>query len=169
MACRPRPHVIASKRARVTVGADSYGEPVHEGLAAHFADRWSTVSAGIAVPVFAFFSAGVAVGGLSGLLDSFTDTIALGIIAGLVLGKVLGITGAAYLITRLRGVNLDPSFKWIDVIGMAFVAGIGFTVSLLVDELSCDTGSATGEHVKAWAGPARGAGRGAVTVYRRMP
>jgi NhaA family Na+:H+ antiporter len=140
--------VVATKRARVRIGEDANGKPIYDGLAAHFADRWSVVSTAIAVPVFAFFSAGVVIGGLSGLVESFQDTIALGIVAGLVLGKPLGITLTTFLVTRLPGLRLDPSIRWVDLVGMAFVAGIGFTVSLLVGELSFGVGSESDDHVK---------------------
>ena len=140
--------VIATKRARVRVGSDSAGRPLYDGLAAHFADRWSVVSTAVAVPLFAFFSAGVTVGGLSGLAESFQDTIALGIVAGLVLGKAIGITATTFLVMRVPGLRLDPSIRWVDMIGMAFVAGIGFTVSLLVGELSFGAGSKSDAHVK---------------------
>jgi len=140
--------VIASKRARVAAGTDDTGKQLYDGLAAHFADRWSVLSTAVAVPLFAFFSAGVTVGGIAGLTESFQDTIALGIIAGLVLGKALGITATTFLVTRLPGLRIDPSIKWVDVVGMAFVAGIGFTVSLLVGELSFGTGSESDNHVK---------------------
>ncbi|PRY69042.1 sodium/proton antiporter (NhaA family) [Glaciihabitans tibetensis] len=140
--------VIATKRARVKDGVDATGRQLYDGLAAHFADRWSVVSTAVAVPLFAFFSAGVTVGGISGLLDSFQDTIALGIIAGLVLGKAIGITATTFLVTRLPGLRIDPTIKWVDMIGMAFVAGIGFTVSLLVGELSFGVGSESDDHVK---------------------
>ncbi|MET4583128.1 NhaA family Na+:H+ antiporter [Conyzicola nivalis] len=140
--------VIATKRARVKSGVDASGRQLYDGLAAHFADRWSVVSTAVAVPLFAFFSAGVAVGGLAGLAESLQDTIALGIIAGLVLGKAIGITATTFLVTRLPGLRIDPSIKWIDMVGMAFVAGIGFTVSLLVGELSFGSGSESDEHVK---------------------
>ncbi|PPG69239.1 Na+/H+ antiporter NhaA [Rathayibacter rathayi] len=140
--------VVATTRARVQVGADAEGRPVCDGLAAHFADRWSVLSTAVAVPVFAFFSAGVTLGGVAGLVDSFQDSIAVGIIAGLVLGKPLGIAGSTFLLTRFRGIGLDPTLRWIDVIGMAFVAGIGFTVSLLVGELSFGAGSESDDHVK---------------------
>jgi NhaA family Na+:H+ antiporter len=140
--------VFATTRARVAAGTDSTGRQLYDGLAAHFADRWSTVSTAIAVPLFAFFSAGVTVGGLAGLAESFRDTIALGIIGGLVLGKAIGITATTFLATRLPGLRIDPSIRWIDMIGMAFVAGIGFTVSLLVGELSFGTGTESDNHVK---------------------
>lgn len=140
--------VLATTRARVQVQVSTDGEPLYDGLAAHFADRWSVLSSTVAVPVFAFFSAGVTVGGVTGLLDSLQDSIALGIIAGLVLGKPLGIVGSTFLLTRFRGIGLDASLRWADVIGMAFVAGIGFTVSLLVGELSYGAGSDSDDHVK---------------------
>jgi NhaA family Na+:H+ antiporter len=168
--------VVASRRARVKTGVDSEGRPVYDGLAAHFADRWSGVSTGLAVPLFAFFSAGVTVGGISGLIDSFQDTIALGIIAGLVLGKSIGITLTTFLVTRLPGLRVDPSLKWVDMVGMAFVAGIGFTVSLLVGELSFGVGSDSDDHVKVGvlAGSLFAAAIGAVILavrnrhYRRL-
>jgi NhaA family Na+:H+ antiporter len=140
--------VVATARARVRVGTTSTNEPVYDGLAAHFADRFGVVSGAIAVPIFAFFSAGVTVGGLAGLTESLQDTIALGIIAGLILGKSIGITLTTFLITRLPGLRLDPTVKWIDMVGMAFVAGIGFTVSLLIGEISFGAGSTADEHVK---------------------
>ncbi|MGO3342023.1 Na+/H+ antiporter NhaA [Glutamicibacter arilaitensis] len=140
--------VIATKRAGVHVGSNSKGEKVYEGLAAHFADRWSIPSSIIAVPVFAFFAAGVPVGGLSGFMQALTSPVALGIMAGLVLGKAIGITSATFLVTRLPGITLDPSLKWLDVLGMAFVAGIGFTVSLLVGELAFGQDGAETQYMK---------------------
>ena len=113
-----------------------YGE--RYSLAETFEHRFRPLSSGIAVPIFAFFSAGVAVGGLSGLTEAWTSSVALGIIVGLVVGKMLGIVGTTFLVTRLRGASLDPDIKWIDLTGVAALAGIGFTVSLLVAELSFD-------------------------------
>ena len=113
-----------------------YGE--RYSLAETFEHRFRPLSSGIAVPIFAFFSAGVAVGGLSGLAEAWTSSVALGIIVGLVAGKMLGIVGTTFLVTRIRGANLDPDIKWIDLTGVAALAGIGFTVSLLVAELSFD-------------------------------
>ena len=140
--------VVAKGRAKVPAGTREDGTPLFEGLAAHFADKWSVFSSAVAVPVFAFFSAGVTVGGFSGLLESLGDSIALGIIGGLVLGKAIGITGGTFLITRLRGITIDKSLAWIDIVGMSFIAGIGFTVSLLVGELSYDPSGAASDHMK---------------------
>lgn len=93
-------------------------------------------SAGIALPVFAFFAAGVTVGGLDGLQAALADSVSLGIIAGLVIGKAVGITGAAALVATLSPAELDRSLKWVDVLGVALLGGIGFTVSLLIGDLA---------------------------------
>ncbi|GGJ46913.1 MULTISPECIES: Na+/H+ antiporter NhaA [Glutamicibacter] len=140
--------VIASKRARVNVGKNKDGEPIYEGLAAHFADRWSIASSIIAIPIFAFFAAGVAIGGFAGLRESLLSPVALGIIAGLILGKSIGITTATFLVTKLPGIELDRSIKWIDLLGMSFIAGIGFTVSLLVGELAFGAQGEEAQYVK---------------------
>jgi NhaA family Na+:H+ antiporter len=112
-----------------------------EGLAGLLEHRIRPFSAGVAVPVFAFFSAGVAVGGVQGFVTAATSTIGLGVIVGLVVGKAIGITGSTWLVTRLRHARLDPDLAWIDVFGLGVIGGIGFTVSLLVSELSFGQGT----------------------------
>ena len=102
-------------------------------VAESFAFRFQPLSSGFAVPVFAFFSAGVAVGGNSNFPF---DPIAYGVIAGLVLGKPIGITLTTWLVTRFTNASIDPSVKWKQIIGMAALAGVGFTVSLLITELT---------------------------------
>ncbi|MBK5248526.1 MAG: Na+/H+ antiporter NhaA [Actinomycetales bacterium] len=116
-------------------------------MAEFFEYRWRPVSAGFAVPVFALFAAGVAVdsGSLAGALR---DPVAQGVVLGLVLGKPIGITAATWLISRSRHVNLAPGVGWADVVGIGVLAGIGFTVSLLVGELAFGAGSVPDDHVK---------------------
>jgi NhaA family Na+:H+ antiporter len=124
------------------------GPDAGPGLAEHFEHRFRPISAGVAVPVFAFFSAGVAVGGLSGLTASVTDTVAVGITLGLVLGKLIGITGATWLVSRFTRAELDEALGWPDVVGLSLLGGIGFTVSLLITELAFGLGTATYDHAK---------------------
>lgn len=121
-----------------TRGISPYGK--QHSLSHTLEHRLRPFSSAIAVPVFAFFSAGVAVGGLTGLLDAWQSTVALGIIVGLVGGKILGIVGTSFVLTKLTSARLDSSLRWPDMLGMAAVAGIGFTVSLLVSELSFTAG-----------------------------
>ncbi|GAB2580836.1 Na+/H+ antiporter NhaA [Microlunatus antarcticus] len=118
------------------------------GLAEHLEHRIRPLSAGFAVPVFAFFAAGVTVGGLTGLRSALADTVALGIVVGLVLGKTIGIFTATYLMARFTRATLDEDLRWVDVAGVAVLAGIGFTVSLLIGELAYGSGSERDEHVK---------------------
>ena len=120
-------------------------EARHEGLAHQLEHYIRPLSAGVCVPIFAFFSAGVAIGGFSGLANSLGSTVALGIIFGLVAGKMIGITGITFITTRFKGVSLDKELSWIDMLGLSALAGIGFTVSLLVNELSFGQDSALGD------------------------
>jgi NhaA family Na+:H+ antiporter len=124
------------------------GPEAGPGMAEHFEHLWRPVSAGFAVPVFAFFSAGVTVGGLSGLVTSLQDRVALGIVVALVVGKATGIFGATALVSRFTRARLDESLSWWDVLGASLLGGIGFTVSLLIGELAFGAGSTRDEHVK---------------------
>jgi NhaA family Na+:H+ antiporter len=90
-------------------------------------------SAGLAVPFFALMSAGVAI---EGGADLVTDPIVLGVVAGLVLGKPIGVLGGAWLVTRVTRAELNPELAWRDIVGVAVLAGVGFTVALLVAGLS---------------------------------
>ncbi len=74
--------------------------------------------------------------------------MAIGIIVGLVAGKTVGIFGATYLMARFTRARLDEDRRWVDVAGLAVLAWIGFTVSLLTGDLAYGPDSARGEHVK---------------------
>lgn len=124
------------------------GPDAGPGLAEHFEHRWRPLSAGVAVPAFAFVSAGVTVGGVSGLTHALTDRAALGVVLGLVVGKPVGIMAATYLVARFTRATLADGLAWIDVLGLAVLAGVGFTVSLLIGELAFGTGSTRDDHVK---------------------
>lgn len=124
------------------------GPEAGPGLAEHFEHRWRPLSAGVAVPVFAFFAAGVTLGGISGLRTALLDPVAVGIVVGLVAGKTIGVLGASYLVARLTRAELDENLSWFDVLGLALLAGIGFTVSLLIGELAFGAGSERDDHVK---------------------
>ena len=118
------------------------------GLAEYLERLFRPLSAGVAVPLFAFFAAGVTVGGLSGFTEALSDPVALGIVAGLVLGKTVGIAGSTWLLATFTRAELDEGLAWVDVVGMALLAGIGFTVSLLIGELAFGPGTLREEHVK---------------------
>ncbi len=92
-------------------------------------------SAGVCVPVFAFVSAGVGLGP-SQLGAVFTDRVALGVVAGLVVGKFLGVFGGAWAAARLGLATLGEDLHWHEIAGVALLAGVGFTVSLLIGGLA---------------------------------
>jgi NhaA family Na+:H+ antiporter len=109
--------------------------------------RWRPLSAGVAVPVFALFAAGVPLTAAS-IASAAADPVAQGVVLGLVVGKPLGIVGATWLVARFTRAGLAPGLRWWDVVGVGVVGGIGFTVSLLVGELAFGAGSEHDEHVK---------------------
>jgi NhaA family Na+:H+ antiporter len=118
------------------------------GLAENFEHRWRPLSASVAVPVFAFFAAGVTVGGISGLGGALRDPVAIGVLVGLIVGKPVGVLGATWLVSRFTRAELDTDLSWWDVLGLAMLAGVGFTVSLLIGELAFGAGSNRDDHVK---------------------
>ena len=118
------------------------------GLAEHFEHRWRPLSASVAVPVFAFFAAGVTLGGSAGLADAVHDPVAVGVVAGLVLGKPFGVLAATWLVARFTHAGLDSDLSWWDVLGLAMLSGVGFTVSLLIGDLAFGPGTERDEHVK---------------------
>ncbi|MEU3464947.1 Na+/H+ antiporter NhaA [Streptomyces sp. NPDC006733] len=106
------------------------------------------LSAGLAVPLFALFSAGVAVSG-GALGDVFSRPETLGVVLGLVVGKTVGVFGGTWLAARFTRAELNPDLRWPDVLAVASLAGIGFTVSLLIGELAFDEDPALADEVKA--------------------
>ncbi|MEV5600268.1 Na+/H+ antiporter NhaA [Streptomyces sp. NPDC052299] len=93
------------------------------------------LSAGFAVPVFALFSAGVSLSG-GAVASVFDRPETLGVVLGLVAGKTIGVFGGTWLTTRLTRAELNKDLAWADVFAIATLAGIGFTVSLLIGELA---------------------------------
>ncbi len=118
-----------------------------ESLAERLEHRLRPLSAGVAVPAFAFFAAGVTIVG-GGLGAALSDPVAVGIVVGLVVGKTLGVFGGTWLIARFTRAELDEDLAWSDVAGLACLSGLGFTVSLLIGELAFGAGSDRDDHVK---------------------
>ncbi len=95
--------------------------------------RLTPLSAGVAVPFFALVSAGVAV---RADVDFVTDPVVLGVVIGLVVGKPVGVLLGTWVVTRFTRAELNEDLSWRDVLGVALLAGVGFTVALLVADLS---------------------------------
>ena len=89
----------------------------------------------VIVPVFALANAGLAIDG-GFLARAYTTPITLGILVGYVVGKPAGVVGGAWLVTKMSRGRLRPPVGWATVAGAGSVAGIGFTVSLLIAALA---------------------------------
>ena len=90
------------------------------------------------LPLFAFVNAGVYLGGGIGSLSS--GSVGLGIIVGLVAGKPLGVLGFSWVAIRLGWASLPFRSDWLQLLGVGFLCGIGFTMSLFIGELAFHTG-----------------------------
>jgi Na+/H+ antiporter NhaA len=96
---------------------------------------WHPYTSYVIVPVFALANAGIHISG--GFLSrTYTSPIAIGIIVGYVVGKPIGISGATWVATKLSRGMLRPPVGWAAVTGAGTIAGIGFTVSILIASLA---------------------------------
>jgi protein-disulfide isomerase len=91
----------------------------------------------VIVPLFALANAGIGLNGAF-LARAFSSPITLGILLGYVVGKPVGILGGTWLATQLSRGRLQPPVGWVAVAGGGTIAGIGFTVSLLIAALAFD-------------------------------
>jgi Na+/H+ antiporter NhaA len=89
----------------------------------------------VIVPLFALANAGIVISG-SFLARAYTSPITLGILIGYVIGKPVGITGASWLLARVSRGRLRPPVGWAAVAGVGTIAGVGFTVSILIATLA---------------------------------
>ncbi len=112
-----------------------------EAPAERLQHRVHPISAGFCVPLFAFFAAGISLAGINPV-QALTEPLGLGIIVGLVVGKPIGVMGGAFLVTRFKNVNIPDILHWRDILAVGIVAGVGFTVSLLIAELAFE-----GDHI----------------------
>ncbi len=117
--------VVPAKRSRA-------GQMTHD-----FAEAVGPWSAGLALPVFAFFAAGVPVlGAEGGILGALADPVTIGVALALPLGKLLGIWGSVAGLTRWTRLRLGHGVDLPDVAAMGLLAGIGFTVAMLIGGLA---------------------------------
>ncbi len=120
--------VVLGLLTRVLPDADEARSP-----AERLEHRIAPLSSTVAVPFFALMSAGVELSGGASVLG---DPLVIGVVLGLVVGKPVGILGGSWVLTRFTRAELNEGIEWRDLLGVAIVAGVGFTVSLLVSELA---------------------------------
>jgi NhaA family Na+:H+ antiporter len=105
-------------------------------------------SAGVAVPLFALFAAGVTLSG-SAVRGVLRDPVAIGVVAGLLFGKSIGVFGGSWLTARFTRAELNSDLAWRDVGAVSVLAGIGFTVALLITQLAFEHDPLQVERAKA--------------------
>ena len=127
---REQPTPELAREARLELAA---AIPANERLQQAFLP-WTSY---VIVPLFALANAGVPIDGET-LRRAFTSPITLGILLGYALGKPVGIVGATWLVTRVTHGRIRPPVGWAAVAGAGTIAGIGFTVSLLISTLAFD-------------------------------
>ena len=99
------------------------------------AHRIHPLSAGVCVPLFALVAAGVDVRTI-GVWTAVSTPVAIGVILGLIIGKPIGIFCTSWLVARFTKASLSSSLRWLDIFAVGLLGGIGFTVALLIAELS---------------------------------
>jgi protein-disulfide isomerase len=125
---REQPTPELARTAQVGVGA---ALSPNERLQQRF-HPWTSY---VIVPLFALVNAGIAID--QDLIDrGLHSPITLGILVGYVLGKPIGIVGGSWLVTTLSGERVRPPVGWASVAGAGTIAGIGFTLSLLISTLA---------------------------------
>jgi Na+/H+ antiporter NhaA len=127
---REQPTAELARAARVELRAAT---PANERLQ-QLLHPWTSYAI---VPIFAFANAGIAIDGAF-LARAFSSPVTLGILVGYAVGKPVGIFGSSWLLTRLSGGRLRPPVGWAAVAGGGTIAGVGFTIALLVATLAFD-------------------------------
>jgi len=101
----------------------------------HLLHPWTSY---VIIPIFALANAGVSVSATR-LSEAVTSGVTLGVVAGLVVGKIVGVTAFTWAATKTRVADLPEGVGWNQLIGVAALAGIGFTVSLFITSLAFQT------------------------------
>lgn len=130
---------IHSTIAGVMMGLSVAASPIHgeeKSRANSYEHFWRPISSGFALPVFAFFAAGVSLGGGEGAIELLTQPVALAIIAAMVIGKSFGVLLTTAASIKFSSMHLPESISMRDLLPIGMLSGIGFTVSLLIAELA---------------------------------
>jgi Na+:H+ antiporter, NhaA family len=161
----PEAKELSPRKARLARLSFHESTPVAERLE-HDLHPWTSFAV---VPLFALANAGVGIDA-DLLAAAASSSVTTGIVAGLALGKPLGITGFAWIAHRLGGATLPPDATWGEVLSIAAVGGIGFTVSLFIAGLAFSEGAASEQaKIGILAGSLLSALLGALLIHVNFP
>ncbi len=107
--------------------------------ARYLEEKLHTFSGFIILPLFAFFNADISLDSMN--FSSLSNPVPLGIMLGLLVGKPIGITFLTYLSIKLKICTLPNNVNLYDILGVSFLCGIGFTMSLFINALAFPEGS----------------------------
>ena len=99
-----------------------------------FEENLHSIQAYIVLPLFALFSAGIAID--SSVMANLPDSVSLGVFLGLVFGKPIGIMLTCLLMVKTGWAKLGKGITWSLLFGCSVLAGIGFTMSIFITELA---------------------------------
>lgn len=113
-----------------------------------FAEKVNVLSAGVALPIFAFFASGVSLVDMPSISSILMDPVTIGVALALPVGKCLGVWGSVAVLTRTTRMKLGHGIDLKDIFAISLLTGIGFTVALLVSGLAFVNSPAHTEHAK---------------------
>jgi Na+:H+ antiporter, NhaA family len=125
--------LLSKKQAHLLTEIDTLNDKAHTPLQ-KLEHAMHPVTAYFILPIFALCNAGVHIQG--NIFEMLFHPIAIGIVAGLVLGKFIGISLFSRLVVRFKIASLPEGVSWQQIYGVAFLAGIGFTMSMFITELA---------------------------------
>lgn len=137
------PLLVNSRQQRVVRSIEA--ECIHvEAPLQRIEHKLHPITAFIIMPIFAFANSGVHLdfSKLGGLL---LEPVTLGVIFGLLVGKQLGIMGCCWIVVRAGFAELPQNVRWIQLWGVSWLAGIGFTMSLFIGGLAFPLGHDAGQ------------------------
>lgn len=129
-----QPNFAANKEAQEIVESISRGIEYFRPMSITLEKGLHPLVMFVVMPLFALANAGVTF--QAGLLTEITSTVSLGILFGLLIGKPLGIMTLSFIAVKLKIARLPNKVQWNQILAVASLAGIGFTMSLFINRLA---------------------------------
>ncbi|MCV6605786.1 MAG: Na+/H+ antiporter NhaA, partial [Porticoccaceae bacterium] len=132
---RPGESILRNEHMRAYVRALGDGAQLAEAPLQRIETALHLPVTYIVIPIFALANAGIPLAGFAGETEIFNN-ITLGVTLGLVVGKLIGIAGATWVGWKLGLGELPSGCNFLHIVGIGFLGGIGFTMSIFIAELA---------------------------------